>query len=130
MAPLGIMSREYLDKLGGVDRRYICGQYENDIVMRVYADGGKVYPFGDKTSYIDINHIGKESIMLGRPATWVDFQVRSFAKGYRSDRRVLEQSWCGGSGIYKVLSQRTDKFESFTDEDLLTKSQSNRGVWE
>jgi hypothetical protein len=129
MAPLGMMSRRYLDRLGGIDRRYISGQYENDIVMRVYADGGKVVPFGDKEAYIDINHIGKESIVLGRPATWQDFQNRPFALSYRKDRTVLEQSWCGGAGIRKVRTQRTDAFEPFTDEDILTKSQGAKGMW-
>jgi hypothetical protein len=29
MAPLGMMSRVYLDRLGGFDRRFVCGQWEN-----------------------------------------------------------------------------------------------------
>ena len=129
MAPLGMMSRSYLDKLGGIDRRYTCGQYENDLVMRVYEDGGHVVPFGDRTCYIDINHIGKESIMLGRKATFEDFLDRPFGKGYASDRLVLEKSWCGGKGR-NVRKQRFDVFEPFLEKDLLIHSQGPKGIWE
>jgi hypothetical protein len=129
MAPLGLISRAFLDKLGGIDRRYLCGQYENDLVMRAYADGGTVVPFGDHSSYIDINHIGKESIMLGRPATWEDFQKRPFGQGYGHDRLILETSWCGRKGG-NVKKQRFDKFEPFEEKDLLVKSQGPKGVWE
>lgn len=129
MAPLGMISREYFEELGGIDRRYICGQYENDVVMRAYADGGRVVMFGDRESYIDIDHIGKQRIVQPG-ATWHDFQTRPFAKGYVHDRKILEQSWCGGAGMNKVLKNRTDKFEPFVNEDLLTKSQGPRGIWE
>lgn len=128
MAPLGLMDREYLDELGGIDRRYIAGQYENDFIMRVYADGGKVVMFGDTQTYIDIDHIGKQRIVQPG-ATHADFLTRPFATGYRKDRTVLEQSWCGGSGL-RPRMQRFDKFEPFTDEDLLTKSQGPRGIWQ
>jgi hypothetical protein len=116
MAPLGMMSREYLDRLGGYDRRYICGQGENDIVMRVLADGGEVRIFGDKESYIDIDHYAKHGI------------VRPFAEGYNHDRSILEKSWTDGRG--NVIMKRTDEFEPFEDQDILTKSQSfNLARW-
>lgn len=129
MAPLGLLNRDYLEELGGLDRRYLCGQYENDIVMRVYADGGVVVPFGDKTAYIDIDHIGKESIVLGRQATREDFGGRPFQQGYWHDREILETSWCGrkGGSVRKV---RADEFEPFEETDLLLKSQSYKGSWE
>jgi hypothetical protein len=129
MAPLGMMSRAYLDRLGGIDRRYVAGQYENDIAMRVYADGGKVVPFGDRQSYVDINHIGKESIMLGRKATHEDFLNRSFGSGYANDRAVLEASWCM-PGTQKVSKERIDAFVPFNHQDILTKSQGPCGAWQ
>lgn len=129
MAPLGMMSRKYLERLGGLDRRYVCGQYENDIVMRVYQDGGRVEMFGDRNTYIDIDHVGKEGIMLGRKATWKDFQERTFATSYKHDRRILEQSWCGGVGVPQVKTERTDKFEPYEEEGLTEKSQSFAGRW-
>lgn len=114
MAPLGLMSREYLEELGGLDRRYVCGQYENDIVMRVCADGGQVIVFGDEKTNIEIDHKGKHG-----------FQ-RPFATGYNKDREVLESSWSRNG---QVTTKRYDEFEPYEDKDLLTKSQSNKGQW-
>jgi hypothetical protein len=136
MAPLGMMSREYLEELGGIDRRYICGQYENDVMMRVYADGGGLAMFGDKETYIDINHIEKQRIVQPG-ATWQDFQCRPFALGYTHDRKILEGSWITPEGFkmhisgmaFKIPPKRNDVFEPFTDENLLTVSQGPKGIW-
>jgi hypothetical protein len=126
MAPLAMMGRDYLDRLGGIDRRYVCGQYENDLVMRAVADGGKVEIFGNQESFIDIDHLGK-SLSIGECTNERDFQRRPFASGYEKDRQVLEGSWAKG----RVVSlQRFDSFEPFEDKDLLTVSQSNKGQWE
>ena len=122
MAPLGMMSREFLEELGGIDRRYICGQYENDIVMRAYQNGGKVEIFGGSDCYIDIDHLGK-SYLIGESKTENDFLKRPFAKGYHSDRKVLEGSWALDGKT--VSGTQLDKFEPYEDTDILTKSQSN-----
>jgi len=136
MAPLGMMSRNFLDQLGGIDRRYVSGQYENDIVMRAIVDGGKVEIFGDDKTFIDIDHLAK-SIMIGESTNERDFLDRPFAKGYEKDREVLEKSWTVSKGIMSMRSispgnkifQRTDKFEPFEDVELTEKSQSNKGIW-
>lgn len=124
MAPLGLMSRKFLDELGGVDRRYICGQYENDIVMRAYFKGAKVEIFGDENCFIDIDHLGK-SLMIGESKKESDFLRRPFATGYVHDRSILEGSWSIVGGMYI----RNDAFEPFEDIDLLTKSQGPKGKW-
>lgn len=125
MAPLGMMSRKFLDKLGGIDRRYVSGQYENDIVMRAYEQGATVEIFGNHKCFIDIDHLGK-SIMIGESTNQNDFRDRPFATGYAKDREVLEGSWKQtpqGSFI------RLDKFEPYEDKNILTVSQSNKGKW-
>ena len=40
MAPIGMMNRKYFQELGGIDRRFICGQWDNDLMIRIYNDGG------------------------------------------------------------------------------------------
>jgi len=122
MAPLGMMSREFLDKLGGFDRRFICGQYENQCVMMAYAEGGEVEIFGDNNCYIDIDHLGK-SIMIGESKNENDFLDRPFAKGYHIDRKVLESSWVIID--WNVSFVRTNKHEPYEEKDILYKSQSN-----
>lgn len=146
MAPIAMMSREYLNQLGGLDRRYICGQYENDIVMRAYQDGAKVEIFGDQNCYVDIDHLRK-SIEIGESTNEEDFRERPFAKGYRIDRKVLEASWTTFNSVEacrrlddgerpitlrRVSPIQLDKFEPYEDKDILTKSQSNNlsNIWE
>jgi len=127
MAPLAMMSRKFLEYLGGFDRRYVCGQYENDVVMRAYAEGGSVKIFGGKEEFIDIDHLGK-SMQIGESKTEADFLDRPFATGYGKDREVLENSWALNSS--RVLEERRDEFEPYSEEELFTKSQSNKGKWE
>lgn len=116
MAPLGLMSRKFLEDIGGFDRRYLCGQYENDVVMRAIQDGASVYIFGDAKNLITIDHYRRHGI------------VRPFAKGYNKDREILEASWTDGRG--GVLAQQKDEFEPYEDTDILTKSQStNIDLW-
>lgn len=136
MAPLGLISRKFLDELGGIDRRYVAGQYENDCVVRAYNAGGKVEIFGNKDCFIDIDHLGK-SLLIGESKTEKDFLNRPFAQGYTKDREVLESSWTLNGNIRAVMSVnnypiylRNDEFEPFEDKDLLTVSQSNKGIWE
>lgn len=114
MAPLGLMSRDYLNELGGLDRRYVCGQYENDIVMRALADGGSVHIWRD--GRITIDHYRRHGL------------VRPFATGYNKDREILEGSWAKDG---MVVSQRRDRFEPYADEMILEKSQSfnNGKLW-
>ena len=137
MAPLGFMSRSYLEHLGGIDQRYVCGQYENDIVMRVYADGGEVVKFEE--GCVKIDHLKKHG------------KETKFWTGYDDDRKVLEGSWVIGGWeeqpkqfiVYgippyfytpiinrEVTFHRIDKFVPFEDKDLLTKSQGQKGIWE
>jgi hypothetical protein len=119
MAPLGMMSRKYLDQLGGIDRRYICGQYENDIVMRALQDGGKVEVFGDRDCHVWIDHVGK----AGSKQAFID---RPFGTGYPIDRKVLEKSWVRNDVVWKT---QQDHFEPYEDKDILTVNQSNAGIW-
>lgn len=143
MAPLGVMNRMYLDNLGGIDQRYISGQYENDIVMRVLENGGKVVKYEEGCVYIE--HIIKHG------------KGTKFWTSYEEDRKVLENSWVKGGyepppksfAIYmpfrqesepmvaryypvtnrEVLKKRQDTFVPFSDEDLLTKNQGQAGIW-
>lgn len=139
MAPLGMMSRKWLDELGGLDKRYICGQYECDIAMRAYQHGATVEIFGGEDCYIDIDHLAK-SIAIGESKTEEDFLHRPFAKGYINDRNVLEGSWTTFDPIAafkslhagerphtlrEVSKVQIDGFQPYEDKDILVRSQSN-----
>jgi hypothetical protein len=115
MAPIGMMSREYFEELGGIDRRFICGQWDNDLLMRIYNDGGSVRYFGDGAVLID--HAGKH---VG------GMKTRPFSKGFEHDRAILEGAWGKkGQMVYAVPYKRFDTgFEPYEAADLATKSQS------
>ena len=135
MAPLGVLNRMYLELVGGLDRRYICGQYENDIVMRALEMGAKVHKFEEVC--VHINHRKKHGTSS------------KFWDGYDHDRRVLESSWVIGGyrppqnnalDLFtrvpftpitnrEVSRTQLDNFEPYENVDLLTKSQSHKGQW-
>jgi hypothetical protein len=119
MAPMGIMNREYFQELEGIDRRFICGQWDNDLLMRVYNNGGKVYHFDEGVILLD--HHNKHD------PRWRATAERPFGQGYKHDREILEGAW-GKKGQMKYDEfpyKRYDLgFEPFEDKDLLTVSQS------
>lgn len=144
MAPLGMISRKFLDELGGVDQRYIAGQYENSTVMQAYQHGGKVEIFGGADCFIDIDHLAK-SIAIGESTNETDFLKRPFASSYHLDRAVLENSWTtfDSADVFRALDRgerpltlrkisatQLDEFMPYPAEIPLDKSLNNRGIWE
>jgi hypothetical protein len=128
MAPIAMMNREYLNKLGGLDRRYICGQWENDIVMRANADQGfKLSETIDgcvvqfKEAVVEIDHINKHGTNMQQHLN------RPFAKGYIQDRQILEETWSSGG---RMKDTRSGEFKPFTEDDILIKSQDRRFIWD
>ena len=119
MAPMGVMTRKYLDKLGGIDRRFICGQWDNEILMRLYNDGGKIFHFSE--AWIELDHNNKHD------PEWRTSANRPFGLGYAHDRKILEGAW-GKKGQMKYdvfpYERYDDGFEPYIDIDLTTKSQS------
>jgi hypothetical protein len=125
MAPFALISREYLNSLGGFDRRYQCGQYENDVVMRVYQDGGVLAPFTEEAVIVD-HFTGHGGVCTE------EGNKRPFASGYVNDRTVLMRTWLKkGVWLKEYNFKRSDEgFEPYEDKDLLTKSQGDPGIWE
>jgi len=142
MAPLGVMRRDKLEEMGGFDSRYVCGQYENDVAMRMWAAGGQIFIFNDVC--VTINHRnchGSET---------------NFWSGYNEDREQLENSWVIGGYVdspkqmlifpitpkdpppywyyplnnTEVTLKRNDKFVPYDNKDLLTISQEPKGQWQ
>lgn len=147
MAPLAMMSRKFLEEIGGFDRRFCCGQYENLAVLMAYERGAKVEIFGDPECYIDIDHIGK-SLAIGESKIESDFLNRPFATEYRHDREILERLYCRfnvhkleeliksgksqvhQSEVYDISPTILEPFIPYKDTDILIKSQDYKGKWE
>lgn len=138
MAPIGVMRRDKLEEMGGIDKRYICGQYENDICMRFISKGGEILIV--EFAKVNIEHTNKHG------------KNNNFWSGYNEDREQLENSWCIGG--YKeapkslvvldglnppytywpicnteVTLKRNDKHEPYPDNISLTESEEPRGIW-
>lgn len=127
MAPIGMISREYFQELGGIDRRFVSGQWDNDLLIRVYNDGGKLHHFSEAT--IDLDHLNKHDPKYGISAE------RPFGQFYAHDRKILEGSW-GRRGQMKydiIPYERYDSgFEPYTFDDnkIMTESENYKGMWE
>jgi len=96
MAPFALIHRDYfLNKLGGYDRRFISGQSENDIVMRVYEDGGRLEVVHD--AKLAVHH---RQVHL-RDTNPKKKKNGKFREWYSFDRELLENFWIhGGYGQY------------------------------
>lgn len=142
MAPLGLCSHQYITMLGGFDRRFVSGQWENDFCMRVYQDGGTVVAY-EPGPTITIDHNKKHG------------NSTKFWSGYRGDRVTLENIWVKGGyrnptnyakvtladgtvhECFKLLDNREvlkypqSEFEPYDDgPDLLLKNQGPAGIFE
>lgn len=110
MAPFGFMNREWYRKLGGYDRNFICGQSENDMVMRGLQDGGRVVMAMDAHIYIHHRECHGEY---------------TFRHGYTTDREFLESCWVNGA----LSNTRIKQLEPFSDENILKYNQGPAGRW-
>lgn len=112
MAPFGVMKLSLFRELGGYDRNFVCGQSENDVVMRVWELGGRV----------EVS-----------PASVIVSHEKAHSRGtvfrtnfYRIDRQVLESAWMEDG---RILQQRKYPVVPFSDENILTESQGEKGMW-
>jgi hypothetical protein len=126
MAPLAFINREWFWRLGGYDRNFVCGQAENDIVMRALEDGGQVKLISDSRIYI--HHKEVHRFRWNYP----------FRSGYYNDRQYLEECWCpDGFGTFneKTLKHGTISpvrllpLHPFNYKNILTVAQGNKGRW-
>lgn len=93
MAPLGVISNEYLSKLGGFDRRYLAGQWENKTAMMVYEDEGEVVKYEEGCVYIE--HLKKHG------------SGTKFWTAYDGDRAILEADYAIGEKEPPPLADKT-----------------------
>ena len=145
MAPFALLQRDYfVNKLGGYDKRFVSGQSENDVIMRVYEDGGRLEVCLDAKLYVHHRQVHRRDPNTGR-------EKNDFRAWYNTDREVLEQAWVtGGHGFYEkynvmkegpmkeeakhsvpISKTRLIPFEPFIEtEDWCFVSQGLKGQWQ
>lgn len=115
MAPVVLMSRKLMETIGGFDFRFVCGQYENDAIMKLYRAGGNVLIFNE--GFVTIDHEKKHK------------ESHDFRKGDTMDRKVLEEIW--GEKGEKLFSKLVTNI-TYYNHNITKESQSNnnKSVWE
>ncbi len=120
MAPFGFMNREWMLRLGGYDRNFVCGQSENDLVMRALVDGG------------DVMLLPEAKVYVHHAECHGDYPFRS---GYDGDRQYLESCWVNeGYGTFQhatatISNHRLKDFVPFLEKDITTVNQGPAGRW-
>ena len=131
MAPFGVLHRDYfVNGLEGYDKNFVSGQSENDVVMRVLEDGGRVELCLDCFLYVHHRQVHPRDPVTGKEAN-------KFRKHYATDREYLERCWVvGGYGHYeaekkdaKISSTRLCPMDKFDDKDICTVTQGPAGIW-
>lgn len=109
MAPFFVFNRDYYTYIGGADRRFIGGMWENDVIMRVHEDGGEVQVC--ENAFVSVDHLKKHNA-TSRSCEW-HFQY-SFP--------LLEKLW-------ENPDKRLDVVQEIDDKDILKFSQGEKGYW-
>lgn len=138
MAPFALVPRKYLSEPGtGYDNRFVSGQSENDVIMQVYEDGGRVEVEMNAMLYVHHRQVHPRDPHTGK-------EDNKFRKWYNTDRVALENAWIiEGYGKYEkytpeqlkhivhVSPKRLSPLQPFVKtEDVYTISQGEKGHWQ
>lgn len=109
MAPFFVFHRDYYKYLGGADQRFIGGMFENDIIMRVWEDGGSVEICPN--AYVSVDHLKKHNA-TSKSCEW----------HWKYSFPLLEELW-------QNPDKRKDSLLPYNDKDILISSQGEKGYW-
>jgi hypothetical protein len=107
---VGLMRRSALEKLGGIDKRFLAVSYDIDLAMRFRENGGQVF----------IQNVFVDELSILRGGT------RLFNENWKHDREILNSFWVEG---HSVTKHRKNLVEPFLDKDIRNYSQGPRGHW-
>lgn len=106
LASASLISRKLYMNIGGIDRNFIAVYGESDVVMRIYALGGRVIL--SKAVYIEERHEGEHLC------------------GVFPDRQYLDSLWVVNG---RAQFNRAKPVEPFSDDRILEESQGPKGKW-
>jgi len=106
-----LISKKAIEKVGGLaDIRFVAGIWDVDLMMRIYAIGGKVYVCQNAFAYEPHNLLHK--------------QEHNFAFDWNMEMEMITKLWCING---KTTFTRQDVFTGYSSTDILTKNQGNLG---
>lgn len=138
MAPFGLVDRKnFFEHLGGYDKNFCSGQAENDAVMRIIEDGGRVEFCREAFVYVHHKRCHPRDPKTGK-------EDNKFRKFYWDDRKVLEEAWIregfGHCNTYEpnelknritISKTRLIPFEPFekTEDRFVVSQGKYKGIW-
>lgn len=112
-SPFPVFFRETYFRLGGADRRYITGQWENDFSFRLLNAGGSIEICMD--AIIRVKHREKHED---------GSKVRDYWPG---ESKLLADTWFYPDRRFRRIP--TSPLEPYGEGNLITQSQGNKGEW-
>lgn len=109
--PFGMISKQFLKELGGYDKSFICGQSENDVVLRAYNSGAQMFVCDSAIVYSSYERHNKQFNFRGPM--------------YMYEKEIMNKLWVRNN---KFNNERTVPFSPYSDKDILTISQGNAGL--
>ena len=134
VCPMAFMNKKWFFELGGIDRNFCSGQYENDLCLRSFQDGGRIINVPESKVYL--NHDEVHGGLINKIK--YKFGKNSFRSGYHNDRRYLEECWVkNGYGTYdektlkhgEVSKTRLLPVHPYDYKNILTVAQGPAGRW-
>lgn len=117
MMPYGLMGRQLIKDVGGIDSQFIAGQWENDLVLRAYSQGSTMVFCEGAEAYGD--HNNKHLDINGN-------LENNLYDTHLTECNILQDLWVTNG---ELVLNRQRPVEKFVDKDLLTISQGNKGKW-
>lgn len=103
----GLISKKAIEEVGGfADTQFVCGHFDVDLMMRIYANGGRLFECPTAMTYEPHNQFHKEEA--------------NFAPDWADELQYFTELWKGRTG-------RRYPFKKYSDENILTVSQGNVG---
>lgn len=108
-----LISTEAIEEVGGLaDITFECGHWDVDLMMRIYAKGGKVYVCPNAFAY--------------EPHILFHKKESNFFPTWKDELDYFTSLWCKDG---KTTLERQSEFKPYIEENILIESQGRKGRW-
>ncbi len=109
----GLISKQVIDEVGGLaDKTFVCGHWDVDLMMRIYANGGRLFECPTAIAYEPHNQFHKVEA--------------NFADSWKKELEYFTLLWKKDG---KTTFERQRPFLPYSNENILTISQGEKGKW-
>jgi len=109
----GLISKEAIEEVGGLaDIQFVCGHWDCDLMMRIYAKGGRLFECPTAMAY--------------EPHSQFHKSEANFATSWQEELNYFTQLWQKDG---KTIQERQKLFQPYTNENILIENQGPSGKW-